>query len=162
MAAPSVWIVPATMEHAAKFGARMRDSDVVEVYAASGYLPVEAVEIAIRCSVNAWTCFFGTEIAACFGIASLSMLDGVGVPWALTGEVVDKHPILFYRTSKEVLAWMRQQYPTMVNRIDSRNLKAIRWARRVGFEVKGPDSVINKHGIPYHHCAIRMRSQSYV
>lgn len=162
MAAPKVRIVRAETEHAQHLGPVMRDPDIVEVYAASGYLPVEAVEHAIEASVQAWTCYFGTEIAACFGIASLNMLDGVGVPWALTGEVVDRYPILFYRTSKDVLAWMRQQYPTMVNRIDCRNEKAIRWAKRVGFDVARPDGVMNKHGILFRHCAIRMRSDSHV
>lgn len=151
------YIIPAVKEHAQRLGPVMRDADVVEVYSMMGLLPVEGIERAIEVSTEAWSCYFGGEIACIFGVAPVNLSSGLVSPWALTGEAVDKYPVLFYRTSRHVLAWLRKQYPAMTNRIDARNDKALRWARRVGFEVDGPTQSLSTHGVPHSHCEIRIQ-----
>lgn len=152
-------IVPATREHAYRLGPVMRDEDVVEVYSMTGMLPVEAVEASINASSNAWACYFGNDIACVFGISPVNMANGVMAPWALTAEIVDRYPILFYKTSRQVIDWMRAHFPTLVNRIEARNGKAIAWARRVGFDVADPLVATSPNGYDYRYCHIEIRQE---
>jgi hypothetical protein len=143
-------MVPATQAHARSLGINMRDSDAAEVWASSGFLPVEAVEMSIKLSAKSWAMTIDGEVAAVFGVADGSLLDGVAYPWALTSDLVDRHPREFYLASVAVLDYFRSLYPILVNAIDTRNKKSLRWARRVGFKVAAEPTPMGVRGGMFH------------
>lgn len=128
-------IVPVTSAHIRELGVCMRDSDAAEVWAMSRQLPVEAVQKSVGCSRDAWALTANGETLAVFGLATADLLSGVGVPWALTGEALDRYPIAAVDASRRILAYFLELYPILVNVIHERNGRALRWARRVGFKV---------------------------
>jgi hypothetical protein len=132
---PVVDMVPATAAHAIKLGCNMRQADVNEVWASHRHTPVTAVQSAIAQSDYAWTMTIDGEVAACFGIVASNIISGIGSPWALTADIVDRYPREFYEASTRVLSYFRLLYPTLFNAIHSRNTRSLQWARRVGFTV---------------------------
>ena len=140
----------ATRQDAAEMAPRMRPEDAAEVLAADGHTPYEALEWALFASgPEAWTFRLNGKIAAMWGAVPVSLLSGMAVPWLLTTDEIDKHPKTFIRCCREALIYLSRRYPTLINRVDVRYEKALRWARRMGFEVLSPEC---QHG--YTFCTI--------
>ena len=130
----------ATRQDAAEMAPHVRVEDAAEVWGADGQTPYEALEWGILASgPEAWTVRFDGKIAAMWGVAPVSLISGMAVPWLLTTSEVDRHPRTFIRCCREALYDLRSRYATLMNRVDARYTKALRWAARMGFEVTGPE-----------------------
>lgn len=148
----SVVIDRASMADVAEMAPQMRMGDINEARA-EGFEPYAALEMSFALSGSqAWTVRREGKIMAMWGIVQIDLLNGVAVPWLLTTYEVDLHPKDFFKASREVLARLRGRYSLLWNRIDARYDKALRWARRVGFEVGPP---VEAKG--YKFCLITMR-----
>jgi hypothetical protein len=104
-------------------------------------------------SDRSWTLLINGEVACVFGLAGMGysgMLLGVGAPWALTADLAASHPRQVYEASREVLAHFRTLYPTLCNAIHSRNDRALRWARKVGFRVSEVGVPLGYDGELFH------------
>lgn len=148
--APNVDIVVATEAHAVALGVDMRSADVAEVWASGRLLPIEAVKKSMAVSVDSWTLLIDGQVAAVFGVAEGSLLSGLAHPWALTSDLIAKHPRVAYQVSLVVLDYLREKYPFLVNAIDARNTKALAWARKVGFKVPDEPTALGSAGEPFH------------
>jgi ABC-type nitrate/sulfonate/bicarbonate transport system substrate-binding protein len=138
----------ATEEHAQDLAPRMRAEDAAEVLASGGYEPLDALLVSMDASDEAWAVFFDNELGAIYGIARGC------IPWLLTSDVIDRHPKAFVGECKEVLrAWM-EQHPVLVQQVDARYARALRWASRMGFRVDEPEP-FGTSGLPF--CRITMR-----
>lgn len=72
---------------------------------------------------------------AVFGIA-LADIDGTtGCPWAVFTNAMREYPKELMTASRTVVSRWRQMFPFLENHVDSRNTRAIRWLRRLGFTV---------------------------
>lgn len=142
MEADRVEIVPATEAHAVALAARMRAGDRAEVLASSGSGPLEALVGSVRWSRShggeAWAGLIDGEVAAMFGVGRRSLLSPVAIPWLLTGDLVDRHPVLFFRASREVVDLWLRHFAELEQAVDARYTQALRWARRLGFTVEAP------------------------
>ncbi len=78
---------------------------------------------------GAQTVFINDEPAAMFGIVDFGDFNQV---WAVFTRAIDRHPIAFLRESKR----LADTFPCeVVNFVDARNVKAVKWFRWLGFEV---------------------------
>lgn len=143
---------------AAEMAPEMRIEEMLEVRASAGFAPQEALEAGIRCS-DAWTVRANGKIMAIYGVFTLNLLTGMAIPWVLTTGLVDRHPKIFYKLSREVVAVMRSKHGMLVNMVDARYAKALRWVRRLGFEVHPPEP-FGFAGMPF--CRITMRGNADV
>lgn len=144
----------ATPSDAEAVGANMRPEDAAECLASEGVSPVEAVRESIEASTEAWTLEIDGEVACSWGVVPMDGLPGVGVVWLLTTSVVDRHALTFWRLSRLVVAELLGRWVLLVNAIDARHTKAIRWAKRLGFalEEAKPYGIA---GLPFHRFAAR-------
>jgi hypothetical protein len=155
----TIEIKKATFRDADELAPIMRKEDMAEVAAADGFTAQDALETALGMSKEAWTARVHGEVMAIFGVADMNVLTGYAVPWALTSPVVDRYPKEFYYHSKRVVRIWRSRYAFLFNMIDARYEKALRWAKKIGFEVGEPQP-FGKAGLPF--CLITMRGDDHV
>jgi len=158
MREPIVDIVPATDDHAIALSLCMRGDDRAEVAASHGHQPLEALRASLGMSPGALALLIDGKVACIWGVAPINILTGFGAIWLLTGTLVDRYPKLFLKTCKQELPKLTSRWPQLLNFIDARYGKALRWARWAGFEVKPVPEPFGVAGHLFHQCRIGERS----
>ena len=143
-------VVPAAPDHARAI--RLRDGDAREI-AAMGLSPLAAFEQSMARSLWARAYLVDGEVAALVGLAVGSVLGGIGAPWLLTGDPVDRHRKLFLRETRRGVARMRAEFPQLANHVHAEYVEAIRWLRWLGFAI-GPPQPRGPHGAPFRRFSI--------
>ena len=108
----------------------LRQAEIDEL-AALGYTCEECLALGLA-SGDALTVFINDEPMAMVGVSD-------GVLWGVFTRAIDRHPLAFLRASRAFVTSL----PEVVNYVDARNEKAVRWFRWLGFEVSEP--------VPYGH-----------
>jgi hypothetical protein len=151
MAVREVLIVDATEAHARALAPRMRPAEVDEVRASGGRAPLGALLAALEISAVARTALFDGEVACMWGVVTLrrsSLVGSVGAAWLLTSDLVERYPKVFWRGCKAELPLLFESWDLLVNAIDARHEKAIRWARRLGFPLAEAEA-FGAEGLPF-------------
>jgi hypothetical protein len=152
-----VEIRKATEEDAAELAARMRPEEVAEVYAMGGVSPLEAITESLRSSDEAWSLLLDGVLACTWGVAPLknTMLGGKsGVAWLLTTPLIERQPKTFWKACIFELHDLLGRWDELVNDIDARHVKAVRWAKRLGFKLDEarPFGFLR---LPFHRFTVR-------
>ncbi|HVJ40147.1 MAG TPA: hypothetical protein VM639_01570 [Dongiaceae bacterium] len=147
-------VVAARPVHVDRMAGIMRESDRQEVWAAAGLTPSAGLEISLASSLYAWTWLIDDIPACMFGIGSESLLSGVGMPWLLSADPVDRHRLAFLKYYRPFLARMRADFPLLVNWVDARYAAAIRWLGWMGFTLY-PAAPYGPFGMPHHRFEMR-------
>lgn len=134
--------------------ATMRKEDVAELRA-TGLSPLGGLLDSVRQSDQPMAVVVGESVAAMFGVAPVDILSGVGAVWMLSGYAVDMaSPLVFLRRCRAELEQLLARWPKLINAIDARYVRSVRWARWLGFDVSEPFP----HGIagvPFHFIEAR-------
>lgn len=134
----TVRIVSAKPEHIDIIAPRMREADRLEIQAASGKTPREALEFSIGRSDIAHTVLFGDEPAAMFGVGYVNIINGIGAPWLLGTDAVERNYRHFLRGSRWWRDRMLERYAVLTNLVDDRNTVSKRWLSWLGFSLSDP------------------------
>lgn len=131
----------------------MRARDVEEIQAASGCNPLTSVRRSVATSVWARSFFLNGQLMC---IAGLALFEGgtLAAPWALSTHMLDLHPKAFVKHSREIVRDLLAIHPHLMNFVDARNTKSIRWLRGVGFTIL-PAIPYGASGLPFHPFAMR-------
>lgn len=154
MATADVRIVPAQAEHIAPLAQHARAADVAELWAAARLTPEGAMRIGLPLSPLAWTGFVGDDTVCMFGVTPVSLLGGVGAPWLIGTEHVERYQMAFLRHSRPMVAAMLQRFPLLINHVDARNTVAVRWLRWLGFAMAEP-APYGPFGVPFRKFEMR-------
>jgi hypothetical protein len=149
-------VIPAEYDHIAPVAIHMRQSDLDEVAASSGRSPFEALEYSMERSTIARTVLINDKPAGMFGCGDLSILTRVGSPWLLGTDDLALAPREFLRASVDWRDKLFEQYDTLRNLVDDRNVASIRWLGWLGFQFRGPFPV-GKAGLPFRLFELRGR-----
>ncbi|PQM29401.1 hypothetical protein CVO77_00225 [Sphingopyxis lindanitolerans] len=141
-------LVEAEPAHIPFLAENMRPSDVAEC-AAFGRDPSDALANALTISLWALTAIVDDQPHAMMGVASRSMIEGVGIPWMLGTERVYDHGRDLVRHAPVVLAEMHATFPQLENLVSADNARALRFLRHVGFEIC--EAPINVSGTAFLH-----------
>lgn len=134
-------IQPATPVDALELSFCLRKSDLHEIEASSGRAPFEVLLDGVEHSTECWTARVDGGVMAIWGVASaLPSLLGprIGVAWMLGSDLVDAHREAFLPASRAELERLLTRWDVLINAIDARNTKALRWANRLGFQLAAP------------------------
>ncbi|GAA3112829.1 hypothetical protein GCM10010520_66260 [Rhizobium viscosum] len=145
--AAEITIIEARPSHIRTIASRMRAADREEVFAASGRSPLSALCFSYRHSSLAWTALFDGRPEVMWGIGDINILTGIGAPWLLGTDAVEKNFRGFLRISKDWPAQLLSHYRLLRNVVDARNAISIRWLEWLGFRLFAPVE-INAH--PFH------------
>jgi hypothetical protein len=134
---------------------RLREADIAEILAASNMTPLQALESGAKNSMLSWTATIDDEIICMLGVTPISLLNGIGCPWLLGSNLIDKHAGAFIKTSAAYIPRMLEVFPHLFNLVDARNKKAIRWLKRAGFLVHEPIEH-GPHNMMFHPFEIKI------
>jgi len=145
---------PVTAADIEELVANMRQADRDEIAASGTPDPEEA--ITFSCASSSWcrAVRFDGKLACIFGVGCVSLLTGTGAPWLLGTDVITKNQRAFIKHSRPYIRRMLQTYPRLVNMVDARNTRAIRWLERMGFKLYGPTPT-GVQGLPFHPFEMR-------
>lgn len=132
--------------------ATIRPADAREMKAL-GTTPEKAMREGLQRSDWTLTGLLDGVPVCMFGVAPLNILLGHGAPWMLASETLDRMD--FETIRREFLPLchrgvqiMREDYPVLLNLVDTRNTKAIRWLRLLGF--KFGKNLLHHNGQAFH------------
>ncbi len=128
-------IVTAQVGHIISISDHVRDADRQEFWAATYSSPAEVMVRGLRISDKAWTGLIDDVPVCMFGVASAGLLGGVGRPWMVGTDHLDRHALLFLKRCRKVVAGMLALFPILENYVDCRNVRAIQWLKWLGFEM---------------------------
>lgn len=149
-----ITILPATREHAHELVSRIRPADAAEI-AALGYPnPLDGLLECLDMAVGAFSGFIDGELAAMMGYAVPEMLGRHAMPWLVTTDVVDRHPLAFARASRRVVRTMLKDHALLENYVDSRHTVCVKWLAWLGFEIE-PAQPIGPLGVPFHRFTMK-------
>ena len=125
---------PAETGDAGPLAARLRNTDVREISAATGERAREALE---RCIQISQPCFTATDRAgvplAIFGIVPDEFRVGAAVIWMVGTKELRAHRVPFLRCSRRCVAELRAPVPRALELCRCPNLQSIRWLEWCGF-----------------------------
>jgi hypothetical protein len=147
-----VEIVQARVSHIPHIAARIRPADEVELWDFACVTPAQAMYHGLNQARIAKTGFINGEAVAMFGCNTVSAVSGVGRPWLIGTDLLDKYPKTFLRRCRPGIEKMFADYKRLENYIDVRNVKAIAWLTWLGFEMGEPEpmGLYKKPFIKFH------------
>jgi len=125
-------IRPARAEDSLELALNLRAADCIEVKAAYGWGPLEAVEHSRQQSKAAFTVLYKQVPALMFGIADMPSEPGTGGIWLLGTDEVRHFRKHFVRHSQDYLSELCNGYQIVTNCVDERHRESIRWLRSIG------------------------------
>lgn len=148
-----IQIRPAQPEDIGLLLENIRQADLDELTASHGeYADLEAILIngLERSGEHAWTMFIDGQLALIGGVAPGGSLIGgsVGIPWMLGTNVIRAGTLT--RAAMRYFAQVKEIYPELSNYVDARNVKAIRWIRRMGFTVEEKPTLAGPNRMPFY------------
>jgi putative methionine-R-sulfoxide reductase with GAF domain len=126
----------AVLEDCACLAANMREADRMEVKAASGLTPYQALLMGY---VNSEICVSivddDSTILGMFGVVPTSVSPSTGAVWMLAAKELLKYSKRFAKESRQWVDAVQSGYDLLYNTIDERNTVHIRWIQWCGFTV---------------------------
>jgi hypothetical protein len=134
-------IVPLHADHLPYLASQMSEEDRLEC-AAMGLGPYKALKTGLDLSVVAWCALKMPEHRplCAFGVLPLEgFLGSHGAPWFLSTPELRKYGVSLFKDCDEYMDRMLDIFPVLVEMIDARHTRAIKWVTRwLKFELCGP------------------------
>lgn len=127
----------------------LREADRLEVLASHGEDVLGAVRDAIICSTDVFAAERDGRLIALWGFMPVSLVSGVGCPWALGTDEMFRIGRSLTRLAQASLAVVGTTYPVLRNYVDARNTRSVAWLEFIGFEI-GEPVPYGVAGLPFH------------
>lgn len=129
-----VEVIDATENKAVLMLNRMRSEDQAECLAYESKTANVALLEGVMCSEYCKIVLLDGTPVACFGVRSVPLAPGYGVPWMLATEEFFKIRRFVVRYSKKYIHRMLLRFPMLVNYVHKKNKVSVRWLRWCGFK----------------------------
>lgn len=133
-----------------KIALNLREDDFDEVFAATGKSPHLDIEVGVKTSLRTWIMLNkNDEAVAVLGVKPLSVFSNTGIPWLLGTDGLNNMKRFFVQCSKPIIEEMKNGFKLLLNDVDVRYTKAVRWLKWCGFTVEEPKP-FGAFGLPFH------------
>ena len=146
-------VTKTTLGHVLELSENVSDEDAQEAWAAGHVIPIEALLLGMEASRDTRTFLADGEVMCIYGVGQIELVD-VGVPWMLSSRSLSKHYRYFARASAACMAEQQKTWTQLVNYVDARNARAIRWLSWLGFEIEEPRGY-GPDDLPFHRFSWR-------
>lgn len=143
-------IVRADTDHIKPIAERVREADRLELYAATGMSPLDALVRSFALSDHSWVGLADGEPVCMFGVTMASLMTDTGRPWMIGTDLIDQHAVRFIKECRPIVRQMKALYGRLENHIDARNTRAIRWLHWLGFKVETQTEPYGFLKLPFH------------
>ena len=133
-------IEPLHSDHLPYLEKEMSEEDRAEC-AAMGLGPMHALQLGLRNSVASWCALKLPERRplCAFGVMPIGgVLSGTGSPWFLSTPELRQYAVRFLKDCDKYLGLMLDIFPVLIETVDARHERGIKWIRWLGFELTGP------------------------
>ncbi len=127
----------ATEADARALASNMREPDVRECRAA-GSEPLEAALAGVRDSAYCWALEIDGELAALFGVVTLSALSTTAGVWLLGTTVANRHKRRFTIAIGDIVEQLLERYVVLTNSVHIANTDPVKWLKFAGFALCPP------------------------
>jgi hypothetical protein len=117
---------------------RMRPQDIAELRAGFGRGPLEAIAHALEHATFARMVHYGFEPFGLYGTSPLSVLGGLAQVFIFVTDAVDRYPYAFARASKLAARELQGQHRMLMNFVDAKDERVLRWLRWLGARLLPP------------------------
>ena len=150
-------IVPTEREHMEELAHTMRAADVRECWAMNHFAPLDALKHSMYYTNSPKTGLYNGKVICIYGVGKITYLSKEGIPWMLTSNLVDTHYREFLRRGEGLIIDMKKEAAVLLNMVDARNYKSIRWLKWLGFTIHdpvpfGPDGMLFHPFIMENYC----------
>ncbi len=133
----------------------LRQSDVDEVYAATGVRDMRfAVKASVAVSEESLVGRVDGVPVCVWGVQAGSLITRHGIPWLVGTDAVSTYQRAFLRRNKKWVERVRQDYSYLMNFVDVRNDKAIKWLEWLGFAIL-PAAPFGPFDMMFHRFAMQ-------
>lgn len=140
------WTVEAARPgHVNRIANRMREIDKREC-GAFKHTPKQALRLALAASSLSWVALYHGQPEAMFGLRIASLIAGVGQPWLLGTDKLDRGMRELVAWSPRFVAAMQGETPRLENHVAVENRRSIRYLRHLGFVFD--DEPVTIGGVP--------------
>lgn len=141
----------------------MRQADVAEVKASSGYQPEEALKTGLTYpgGVTKTICLPNGVPAGMYGVVP-SSVPRVGVVWMLAANNIEKVHRQFLRESRDKIEDLCQEYDLVFNFTDARNSVHHRWIKWAGFTIISKHESFGSGNLPFLEFVRIVEKQKHV
>lgn len=115
---------------------RLRESDLVEIYLASGLNAKEGLSLSVNNSSACFSLSFENQVAALFGVAKSSAPD-IGIIWLLGSDDLTRCKKVLVADGRRWVAEFSRHYAALKNYISAANLSTLEWLEAIGFRRLG-------------------------
>lgn len=136
----------------------LRADDFDEVFAISGKSPHYDIIDSWQNSLRKWVILNNHgEAVAVLGIRPIgNMFSDIGLPWLVGTDELTKMKKFFVKVSKPIINEMCKHFKLLVNLVDSRYTKAVRWLKWCGFTFEDAKIVDTFYSdVPFHKFYMR-------
>lgn len=154
-----VSITPTTSEDLDELAEHMRDIDRKECRLTMPMPVRKALSLSHEVSYETLTGRVDGKLVAVFGIARMSTISSVGVPWMLGTPLVERYAMTVIRYNREMISKWEKQHSILKNYVHVDNETSIRWLRWLGFTILKPVRFGAKN--EFFH-PFELRSKTYV
>ena len=139
----------------------VRKEDVLEVFAARGIGPLEALEDGLRVSSLCLVGLYHGEPFTMFGITRIPFGAGVfGVVWLLGTDQIQTLSTPFLRLSEFYLKFIAKGCTLVGNFVDARNMVHKRWLLWLGFRKVATIEEFGEQKLPFEEFVLDMEPSS--
>jgi hypothetical protein len=115
----------------------LRAQDFDEVFDATGKVPFGSIVEDWIMSSRRWIVLNKyNKAVAVLGVRPKTMFSDIGIPWLLGTKGLDKMKKFFVKYSKMIIEEIKKGFKLLLNFVDKRYLKAVRWLRWCGFTIE--------------------------
>lgn len=127
---------------------KLSKSDIAELRAATGESPNVALVLSV--AVSDWTEAIEDDEGNLVAVFGMSSACGLGFPWFLCSESFDSVRWAVARQSKQYVKRMLKEKGRLMNFVDSRNTKAVKWLQWLGFSIlEDKDFFLHDKSVPF-------------
>lgn len=131
-------VLPVSVDEAEDIAAIVRQADIDEICEGLGLDMVHALRCCFGGSCKASKIVVDGKVVAVFGDSVHDVQLAVGVPWLISTVHVASSARAFLKVCRDEVDEMLIRHRTLINFVDARNVKAVRWLRWLGFEFFDP------------------------
>ena len=142
-------IVSVEEKHITTLAEYMQKEDRDNAWAIAHISPEQAIRHSVGASIEAETWLANGKVMAIRGVSKGTFLSPYACVWMLGAEGLRQYPVAFLKGSREWVGRMLEQYDHLVNYVDGRNKRSLKWLKWLGFTIH-PAAPLGIEGRMFH------------